>query len=188
VFTVGHSTHPLGELVALLRRHQVAALADVRRHPGSRRLPHFNREALERELPAAGIEYHHLPQLGGRRRPRRDSPNRGWDVGGFRGYADHMDSAEFADGLAQLEALAGRRRTALMCAEGLWWRCHRRLAADALTARSWRVRHIAPDGRLAEHRLPDFAVVEGGRVSYPPAQGELPERAGARRRSRSPRG
>ena len=192
VLTVGHSTHSLTDLLALLRRHEVRALADVRRHPGSRRLPHFNREVLERELPASGIAYEHLPELGGHRRPRPDSANSGWDAGGFRGYADHMDSEEFATGLERLEALAAERRTVVMCAEGLWWRCHRRLIADALVARGWRMRHIAPDGRLTDHELPAFAVVEGGRVSYPPAQGELapaaPSTRASARRSRSPRG
>jgi uncharacterized protein (DUF488 family) len=191
VLTVGHSTHPLAELVALLARHDAKALADVRRHPGSRRLPHVNREVLARELPAAGIAYEHLPELGGRRRPRCDSLNRGWNVEAFRGYADHMDSEEFAAGLERLEDLAAGRRTAVMCAEGLWWRCHRRLVADALVARGWRVLHIAPDGRLADHELPDFAVVEGRRVSYPPAQGELaplgPQPRAGGRRSRSHR-
>lgn len=169
--TVGHSTHSLSELVELLAQHGVEALADVRRHPGSRRLPHFNREALERELP---IAYAHFPELGGRRRPRPDSPNAAWEVEAFRGYADHMASPEFAAGLARLEALAAERRTAIMCAEGLWWRCHRRLVADALTVRGWRVLHVAPDGRTVEHALPDFAVVEDGRLTYPPAQAELP--------------
>jgi uncharacterized protein (DUF488 family) len=168
--TVGHSTHSLEEFTELLSGHGVEALADVRAHPGSRRLPHFGRETLERELP---VLYEHFPELGGRRRPRPDSPNAGWEVEAFRGYADHMASPEFAAGLERLEALAAQRRTAIMCAEGLWWRCHRRLVADALTVRGWRVLHVGPDGRVTEHSLPDFAVVAEGRLSYPPAQGEL---------------
>jgi uncharacterized protein (DUF488 family) len=126
IFTVGHSTHELAELVALLRAHQVEQLADVRAHPGSRRLPWFNREALSRDLPRHDLRYVHLPDLGGRRRPLRDSPNAGWDVAAFRGYADHMGSPEFKRGLDLLQSLARRAPTAVMCAEGLWWRCHRR--------------------------------------------------------------
>jgi uncharacterized protein (DUF488 family) len=148
-------------------------VADVRVHPGSARMPWFNREALSRSLPEAGLDYVHLPQLGGRRRPRPDSPNVGWEVGGFRGYADHMDSEEFADGLERLQALARERPTAVMCAEGLWWRCHRRLIADALTVRGWEVAHIAPDGKTAAHELTEFAVVDGARLRYPPAQAAL---------------
>jgi uncharacterized protein (DUF488 family) len=119
-------------------------IADVRTHPGSRRLPWFNRQPLARQLPAHGISYVHLPQLGGRRRPAPDSPNAGWRVEGFRGSADHMASAEFATGIAGLETLAHDGATAMMCAEGLWWRCHRRLISDALTARGWQVVHVAP--------------------------------------------
>jgi uncharacterized protein (DUF488 family) len=174
VLTIGHSTHSLDAFLDLLRRHEATALADVRRHPGSRRLPHFNRESLERALPAAGVAYHHVPELGGRRSPRPDTPNAGWEVEAFRGYADHMDTEEFAAGLRRLEALAAELRTAIVCAEGLWWRCHRRLVADALTVRGWRVLHVAPDGRASEHALPEFAVVAGKRLRYPPAQGELP--------------
>jgi ferredoxin len=135
IFTIGHSTHELAEFVQLLRAHQVGQVADVRTHPGSRRMPWFNRASLARELPAHGLRYVHLPQLGGRRRPSGDSPNGGWRVEGFRGYADHMASAEFRAGLEALQELARKRTTAVMCAEGLWWRCHRRLVSDALTAR-----------------------------------------------------
>jgi uncharacterized protein (DUF488 family) len=167
IFTIGHSTHELAELVELLRAHQVAQVADVRTHPGSRRLPWFNRAALARELPAHGIRYVHLPQLGGRRRPSHDSPNGGWRVEGFRGYADHMAGAEFKAGLDALQEVAGRRTTALMCAEGLWWRCHRRLVSDALTVRGWAVIHIGPDARATAHELTAFAVADSGRLTYP---------------------
>lgn len=173
VFSVGHSTHGLVELVDLLRRHEVAQVIDVRTHPGSRRLPWFNREALARDLPAQGLAYRHLPELGGRRRPRPDSPNGGWQVEGFRGYADHMESPEFAAGCDRLQELAEERCSAMMCAEGLWWRCHRRLVADALVVRGWEVRHIAPNGTAAAHELTPFAVREGLRLTYPPAQASL---------------
>jgi uncharacterized protein (DUF488 family) len=136
-------------------------------------MPWFNRETLSRSLSEARLDYVHLPQLGGRRRARPDSPNTGWEVAGFRGYADHMDSEEFVDGLERLEALGRERPTAMMCAEGLWWRCHRRLIADALTVRGWEVTHIAPDGKASTHELTEFAVVDGTRLRYPPAQAAL---------------
>jgi uncharacterized protein (DUF488 family) len=173
IFTVGHSTHELPELVELLRAHGVGAVADVRAHPGSRRMPRFNREALERELPGRGLRYLHLPELGGRRRPAAGGANRGWQVEAFRGYADHMASDEFAAGLERLEAIARRQPAAVMCAEGLWWRCHRRLVADALVISGWEVVHIAPDGGATVHELTSFAVPDGGRLTYPPAQGSL---------------
>jgi uncharacterized protein (DUF488 family) len=158
VLTVGHSTLALPDFVSLLRSARVAAVADVRRFPASRRHPHFTREPLEQFLAEAGLEYEHLPELGGRRSAQRDSPNDGWTQAGFLGYADHLRSDEFTAGLERLERLASSRLTAVMCAEGMWWRCHRRLVADVLMLRSWRVRHVLPDGREAEHELPDFAV------------------------------
>ena len=173
ILTVGHSTHELPHLVALLAAAGVRRVADVRVHPGSRRMPWLNREALVRALPEAGIDYVHLPQLGGRRRPRPDSPHGGWEAAGFRGYADHMEGAEFADGIDRLQVLARERPTAMMCAEGLWWRCHRRLIADALTVRGWEVVHIAPGGSTSVHELTEFAVVDGTRLRYPPAQAAL---------------
>jgi uncharacterized protein (DUF488 family) len=173
-YTAGHSTHSLGDFAALLRGAGVRGVADVRAHPGSRRMPHFGREPLAAGLAAEGIAYAHLPALGGRRRPRPDSPNGAWEVEAFRGYADHMAGEEFAAGLVELERLAAQRPTAVVCAEAVWWRCHRRLVADALTARGWEVVHVGPDGRLTVHELPAFAVVEtGGRVTYPPPQTAL---------------
>lgn len=136
-------------------------------YPGSRRLPHFGRDALAAALSAEGIEYVHLRELGGRRRPAADSPNAGWRIAGFRAYADHMASDEFRRGLERLEAAARERRTAAMCGEGPWWRCHRRLVADALLARGWEVLHVGPDGRLTPHELPPFAHVRGDEVRYP---------------------
>ena len=144
----------------------MTALADVRRFPGSRRHPHFAREAL-----GASVEgYVHLEGLGGRRRVVTGSPNDAWEVAAFQGYADHMRTREFLDALARLEAVAAERPTAFMCAEAPWWRCHRRLVSDALVVRGWTVCHIGPDGRLTEHALPDFAVVEGASITYPAPQ------------------
>jgi uncharacterized protein (DUF488 family) len=173
VLTVGHSTHELDDFVALLERHEVRCLADVRVHPGSRRLPHFNQGSLERELPPRGVAYQHLGALGGRRRPQPNSPNTGWESEAFRGYADHMRSAEFWRGLEELERIARASRTAVMCAEALWWRCHRRLIADALLVRGWRILHMAASGELSEHELTSFAVVEGAQLVYPPEQARL---------------
>ena len=173
-FTIGHSTHSLGEFVALLRSAGIEQVADVRAHPGSRRVPHFGRDALAAGLREAEIGYAHLPELGGRRRAGPGSANTGWEVPAFRAYADHMAGEEFAAGLSRLEALTRAAATAAMCAEGPWWRCHRRLVADALVARGWKVVHVMPDGRTAAHELTPFAVVEGGRISYPPPQGTLP--------------
>jgi uncharacterized protein (DUF488 family) len=170
VLTVGHSTHPIERFVALLRGAGVEAVADVRRYPGSRRNPQFGAAALERSLGEAGIALHAFgEELGGRRRAagRGDERNTGWRSSSFRAYADHMASAEFAAGIERLEALAGERLTAVMCAEADWRRCHRQLLADALLARGWRPVHLLADGRREPHRLSPHAVVEAGQVSYP---------------------
>jgi uncharacterized protein (DUF488 family) len=174
ILTVGHSNHEEGEFVELLRGAGVELIADVRRYPGSRRQPHFERTALAAVLLEAGIGYRWLGEsLGGRRKPLPDSANGAWESDQFRGYADHMASEEFAAGLAELEELARQQRVAVMCAEAWWVRCHRRLIADALTARGWHVLHLESNGRLAEHDLTDFAVVEDGIVTYPKAQTSL---------------
>ena len=167
VATIGHSTHDLDRLIELLIGEGVQVLADVRRAPHSRRTPQFNADRLTVELPAVGIAYEHLAELGGRRSATPGSPNDGWRVAAFRGYADHMATREFAGGLRRLEALAAERPTAIMCAEALWWRCHRRLVADALVVRGWRVRHVGADGRAIDHELTPFARVEGKRLLYP---------------------
>jgi uncharacterized protein (DUF488 family) len=155
LFTIGHSTHPVDRFVALLGRHRVEALCDVRRFPGSRRHPQFNAGALRESLAAAGVEYQPFgEELGGRRRASRipRGPAAAWRNDAFRGYAEHMETHRFTTGLERLEELARRQRTAIMCAEGDWRRCHRRLIADALTSRAWRVVHIRPDGRTEEHQ------------------------------------
>jgi uncharacterized protein (DUF488 family) len=149
-------------------------VADVRRFPSSRRLPHFNRPALESGLGEHGIGYAWLgEELGGRREPRRDSPNSGWEVAGFRAYADYMQTPGFEGGMRRLAVLASERRTAFMCAEGPWWRCHRRLVADAMLVRGWSVEHVMPDGRIQAHELTPFALADGERLTYPPAQQSL---------------
>jgi uncharacterized protein (DUF488 family) len=168
IFTVGHSTHPLDEFVALLGGHGVGLVADVRAFPRSRRHPQFDSGALAAELPARGIAYRHLHALGGRRRPRPGSVNSGWEIEAFRAYADHALTPEFATALDELTSLARELPTAVMCAEGLWWRCHRRLIADRLVVAGWTVRHFGPDGSLADHRLPEFAEPrDDGTIVYP---------------------
>lgn len=170
LLSVGHSSHTLERLVALLRGAGVTQVVDVRRWPRSRRHPHFDDDALAVELAPRGIAYAHVPELGGHRRPAPGSANDGWSEEAFRGYADHLATAEWARGAARLEELAARRPTAVMCAEGGWERCHRRLLCDALAVRGWEVRHLLPDGRVEAHRLPAFAVVEDGLPRYPAAQ------------------
>lgn len=175
ILTVGHSTRGPGELEGLLAAHGIRTVLDVRAHPGSRRVPHFGREPLERSLTAAGIGYEHLPSLGGRRRPVAGSPNGAWRNAQFQGYADHMATGAFERGLERAMAVARERRCALMCAEAQWWRCHRRLVADALVVRGWRVLHVMGPGAPVPHELSDIAVVDGDSIIYPPAQGSLGE-------------
>jgi uncharacterized protein (DUF488 family) len=178
VWTIGHSTRTLEELLALLHAHGVTTIADVRRFPRSRRHPHFDTAALGRALPAAGVAYVHLPGLGGFRHARRDSPNTAWRNSSFRGYADYMQTDEFAAHLLALIALAGATPTAIMCAEAVPWRCHRSLIADALVARGIVVRHILGAGRAEVHALNAAARVDGTRVLYP-GQPDLFDATGA---------
>jgi len=174
VYTVGHSTRSLDELAQLLERAGVCELVDVRSVPRSRRHPHFDGEALARSLPARGIGYTHERALGGFRRPRPDSPNRGWEHAALQGYADHMASEEFQSGLRRLEERARARRVCVMCAEAQWWRCHRRLLADALTVRAWQVLHLGLRSSPVAHELTPFAVLgEDRALTYPPLQAEL---------------
>jgi len=169
VFTIGHSTRSLEELVDLLRRNRVQELVDVRTVPGSRRHPQFGKAALEAALPGLRIAYRHLPELGGLRKPRPDSPNQGWRNASFRGYADYMQTEAFRLGIETLLGLAAHRRVCVMCAEAVPWRCHRSLIADALSVRGVEVRHITGPGEPAAHSLTPFAAVEGDRIRYPAA-------------------
>ncbi len=175
LFGVGHSTHALGQFVRLLGGQEVEQVADIRTVPRSRRWPQFDRDELAASLPAHGIAYVHFRALGGWRRQVEASPNGGWRNASFRGYADHALTDEFAAGLAELCRLAEDRPTAMMCSEGLWWRCHRRLVADRLVTADWEVMHIGPDGRTTRHELPDFAAVRpDGRILYPPHDRDEP--------------
>lgn len=182
VFTIGHSTRSAGELIDLLVRNGVRTLVDVRRYPGSRRHPQFNREALEVTLWEAGIAYRHEADLGGRRgAPAKGattpSPNTGWRNASFRAYADHLSTPVFEAAIARVLEASGSGPVALMCAEAVPWRCHRQLISDALVGRGVEVRHIVGAAEPAPHELNAMAVVDGaGRVTYPgprSPQGEL---------------
>ena len=167
LYTIGHSNRPLDAFLDLVAAHDLRGIADVRAFPSSRRWPHFNREALAQALNARGVQYDWLPALGGRRhKGRPDSPHTAWTVAAFRNYADYSETDEFAHGLDELLAAAHQRRTAFMCAEALYWQCHRRLIADLLTVMGHHVLHIQTRDRAVEHRLPDFARVVDGRILY----------------------
>jgi uncharacterized protein (DUF488 family) len=167
LYTIGHSTHPLDEFVAMIKAHGVAAVADVRSIPRSRRYPHFNDTHLAVELPRAGIEYLSFKSLGGRRHARKDSINLGWHNEGFRGYADYMQTPAFENGLNDLQEQAHRVPTAIMCAEAVPWRCHRSLISDAMLARGWQVMDIFSPTSAKPHGLTSFAVVEETKITYP---------------------
>ncbi|GAB3779107.1 DUF488 domain-containing protein [Dyella agri] len=173
IWTIGHSTRTLEDFLALLAAFRIEAIADVRRFPGSRRQPQFTRDALAQSLPAHGIGYQWFPQLGGRRRPRTDSPNTAWRNAAFRGYADHLASTEFAEGLAALLAFAACQRTAVMCAEAVWWRCHRSIIADVLKQRGIEVIHILDLHHSVVHPWTSAAHVENGALSYTAPQSTL---------------
>jgi len=166
VWSVGHGTRPVAELIAVLNEAGIKVLADVRSVPGSRRHPQFGRSELTSTLADTSIEYVHLRGLGGRRDAAPDSPHVALKVDAFRGYADHMASEEFAADYARLIALARERSTAFMCAETLWWRCHRRMLSDRLTVDGWSVVHLLAPGKSEPHRLWDVARVVEGRLVY----------------------
>jgi uncharacterized protein (DUF488 family) len=170
VFTIGHSNHPIETFLAMLAAHQIALLVDVRTVPRSRHNPQFNRDTLPDTLQPAGIRYRHLPGLGGLRHPRPDSVNAGWHNESFRGYADYMQTPAFEQNLTQLIQLAQDERTAIMCAEAVPWRCHRSLIADALLVRGIPVEDIMSATKAQPHKLTSFAVVDGTRITYPPAE------------------
>jgi uncharacterized protein (DUF488 family) len=168
LWTVGHSTKPIDEFVALLNSHGVARLVDVRTVPRSRHNPQYDTRALAKHLTKAGLGYAHHPELGGLRKPLKDSINTGWRNTSFRGYADYMQTEEFRAALQRLMDGSGDTPTAIMCAEAVPWRCHRSLIADALASRGWTVRHIMSKTKADRHRVTPFALVEQDRITYPP--------------------
>jgi uncharacterized protein (DUF488 family) len=167
VYSVGHSNQPMERLLGILRAYRIEALVDIRRSPMSRRNPQFNAEALAVLLEEEGIEYRHEPSLGGRRAARPDSRNTALRSEQFRGFADYMDTDEFGEALGRLVEEASGRRTAVMCAEAVPWRCHRSLIADALVSRGVEVQHIFSATSHRPHTLTAGARLEGGAVSYP---------------------
>jgi uncharacterized protein (DUF488 family) len=167
MLTIGHSNRPIAEFLEMLQAHHVDLLVDVRKVPRSRYNPQFGADRLPHSLSAVGIGYEHIPGLGGLRHPRRDSENTGWKNASFRGYADYMQTPEFARNLQALRDLEAGRTVAILCAEALPWRCHRSLIADALVASGTPVGHIMSPTKVEPHGLTPFAKVEGGRVLYP---------------------
>lgn len=166
IWTIGHSTRGLDEFTIMLSAHGVEAVADVRRFPASRKYPHFNQEYLSASLSTVGVEYLHIPNLGGRRRPRSDSRNTVWRNESSRGYADYMETAEFRSGIESLLETAGRKRTVMMCSEAVWWRCHRALIADFLKVRGVAVEHILSRDKSSNHPYTSAARVTAGKLSY----------------------
>jgi uncharacterized protein (DUF488 family) len=167
IYTIGHSVHTAEAFVRLLTAHGIRQLADIRTVPASRRHPHFNKAALDAYLAQHGITYRHFAALGGLRKPRPDSVNTGWRHEGFRGYADYMQTRDFREGVCLLEDFSRVAPTTVMCAEAVWWQCHRRLLADALSVRGVSVRHILSLAALKPHELSEFAREQQGEVIYP---------------------
>jgi uncharacterized protein (DUF488 family) len=168
VWTIGHSTRTLEELIEMLRSFKIELVADIRSYPGSRRYPQFNKEALEVSLPEKGIQYVHIKKLGGRRKVNPESKNTSWRHVAFRGYADYMETEDFKEGIEELEKIALERRTAFMCSEAVWWRCHRSMVSDYLKANGWTVMHIMGVDKEEEHPYTSPAKIVNGKLSYHP--------------------
>ena len=166
IWTIGHSTRTEEEFVELLRNFRIELLVDVRRYPGSRKYPHFNKDHLEIALPRQQIEYLHLEDLGGRRKVRKDTRNMAWRLISFRGYADHMETEVFQEAAQQLQEIAREKRIAYMCSEAVWWSCHRSLISDYLKIRGWQVDHIMGPGKAMEHPYTKPARIIDGKLSY----------------------
>jgi uncharacterized protein (DUF488 family) len=166
IWTIGHSTRKAEKFLELLQAHEIKVLVDVRSFPGSRRYPQFNREAMAEALGKIGIEYRHDARLGGRRKPRADSHNTAWKNPSFRAYADHMESEAFRSGVEELLEVAANERTAVMCAEAVWWRCHRSLISDYLKAEGHTVLHIIDQNKTEEHPFTSAARIVDGKLSY----------------------
>jgi uncharacterized protein (DUF488 family) len=166
IWTIGHSTHSIDEFIYMLKAFQIEWVADIRSLPGSRRYPHFNKEALQVSLPGSHIKYIHLDKLGGRRKALPDSVNTNWRLAAFRAYADYMETDAFKQAITGLEHLAFQERTAYMCSEAVWWRCHRSLVSDYLKVRGWKVIHIMGPGKAQEHPYTAAAEIVNGELTY----------------------
>jgi uncharacterized protein (DUF488 family) len=178
IWTIGHSTRAIEEFLDLLRQNQIEILVDVRHFPGSRRFPHFHKPALQQVLTAAGIRYEHIVELGGRRPARPDSHNLVWRNPSFRGYADYMETEPFHDAVDRLLEIARTGRTAMMCSEAVWWRCHRSMIADYLKSIGVQVVHILSPAKVQEHPYTSSARLVDGRLSYASSLFETPPRGG----------
>lgn len=168
IWTIGHSTHSLDAFIAIIKSLQIESIADIRSFPGSRKFPHFNKEALEISLPANSISYFHLKELGGRRKVKPDSVNTNWRHPAFRGYADYMETTSFKEAIQNLELLAAEKKTAYMCSEALWWRCHRSMVSDWMKLHGWTVLHIMGAGKTTEHSYTSPARISDSELLYAP--------------------
>jgi len=166
IWTIGHSTHSFEEFGLMLQAFNIELVADVRTYPGSRKFPQFNKEALEIALPQTGIQYVHLKDLGGRRKADPDSKNTAWRHAAFRGYADYMETSAFKEGIKALIKSALNQRTAYMCSEAVWWRCHRSLISDYLKVQGWKVMHIMSINKAEEHPYTTPARIVNGKLTY----------------------
>lgn len=166
IWTIGHSTRPLEEFLHLLKTFEIELLVDVRHYPGSRKFPQYNKESMEKSLPENGFEYKHIVELGGRRKVDPNSKNDAWRLDSFKGYADYMEKPQFQEALTILKKLAIEKRTAIMCAEAVWWSCHRSLISDALKVEGWEVLHIMSEKTATEHPYTAPANIVDGKLDY----------------------
>ncbi|HRP01606.1 MAG TPA: DUF488 domain-containing protein [Candidatus Kapabacteria bacterium] len=166
IYTIGHSTHPIDEFIDILKHYSIEVLIDIRSLPGSRKFPQFNKENLEISMPNSGIEYVHLLGLGGRRRVRKDSTNNRWHNDSFKGYADYMETKEFEISINMLEDIAKNKMSCYMCAEVLWWRCHRSMVSDYLKNNNWEVLHILSKNSTQQHKYTEPAQIINGKLTY----------------------
>ncbi|MET3113458.1 uncharacterized protein (DUF488 family) [Pedobacter sp. CG_S7] len=166
IYTIGHSTHSIDVFLDMLKSFDIKILADIRRLPGSRKFPQFDKEYLKIALKEAGIEYIHLADLGGRRKAKKDSKNNRWNNASFKGYADYMETNEFENAVENLQNIALKQTTAYMCSEAVWWRCHRSMVSDYLKAKDWQVFHIMAIEKAREHPYTSPAIVVGEEISY----------------------
>jgi len=166
IWTIGHSTHPFDKFISILNSFNIETVVDVRSLPGSRKFPQFDKENLQKALPGNKIYYAHLLKLGGRRKVKKDSKNTAWRHSAFRGYADYMETNDFLKGIVELMSIAEKQPTAIMCAEALWWRCHRSMIADYLKLKGWNVIHIISFNKSQEHSYTQPARIINGRLDY----------------------
>lgn len=166
IWTIGHSTRTFDEFLKLLQSFKIKSLVDVRHYPGSRKFPQFNKDSLEKSLPENNIEYTHLIDLGGRRKPNSNSKNDAWRLDSFKGYADYMATEDFKQALNTLKEIAAEKQTAIMCAEAVWWSCHRSLISDILKVDGWEVLHIMSENKATEHPYMAPARIVDGKLNY----------------------